>query len=152
MLENRTSDVPRIIEGELFVDDRGEVTFVNSFKLDGIKRFYLVSNHRIGFVRAWHAHRKEAKYAMAVDGAALIGTVRIDDWEHPSKTLQVSRFIMTAKSPSLLYIPSGYANGFMSLTESCKLMFLSTSTLEDSKNDDVRFDSRYWDIWNIVER
>jgi dTDP-4-dehydrorhamnose 3,5-epimerase len=40
----------------------------------------------------------------------------------------------------------------MSLTEDAKLMFFSTSTLEESMGDDIRFDSRYWDIWNTVER
>lgn len=135
----------------MFVDDRGEVAFLNDFKFEGIKRFYLVSNHKAGFVRAWHAHRHEAKYVMAVRGAALIGVVRIDNWDKPSKDMQVSRFTVTARAPSILYIPQGYANGFMSLTKNCKLLFLSTSTIEESKQDDIRFDSRYWDIWTIVE-
>jgi dTDP-4-dehydrorhamnose 3,5-epimerase len=40
----------------------------------------------------------------------------------------------------------------MSLTEDCKVMFFSTATVEESKKDDVRFDARYWDVWQIVER
>ena len=143
--------VPRIIEGKLFLDDRGEVAFFNDFKFEGIKRFYLVSNHKVGFVRAWHAHRREAKYVMPVEGAALIGAVRIDNWDNPSKRMQASRFTVTAKVPSILYIPPGYANGFMSLTENCKLLFLSTSTVEESKRDDIRFDSRYWNVWSVDE-
>jgi hypothetical protein len=31
-------------------------------------------------------------------------------------------------------------------------MFFSTSTLEESAGDDVRFDARYWDVWGVVER
>jgi dTDP-4-dehydrorhamnose 3,5-epimerase-like enzyme len=151
MLETRKPEIPRMTKGKLFVDDRGEVAFFNDFKLEGIKRFYLVSNHKVGFVRAWHAHRHEAKYVTAVSGAALIGAVRIDKWDKPSKQMHVSRFTVTAKAPSILYIPRGYANGFMSLTEDCSLLFLSTSTIEESKRDDVRFDSRYWNIWTIPE-
>ena len=40
----------------------------------------------------------------------------------------------------------------MSLTDDLKLMFFSTSTLEESAADDIRFDSRLWDIWQVTER
>ena len=50
----------RLLEGGLAVDDRGTVSFVNGFDFRGVKRFYTVTNHRAGFVRAWHAHRHEA--------------------------------------------------------------------------------------------
>lgn len=143
---------PRLIKGGIAVDDRGKITFVNDFRFDGIKRFYTVSNHVRGFVRAWHAHRFEAKYVVAVMGAAVVGAVAIDDWGKPSKDSLVHRFILSPEKPSVLYIPPGYANGFMSLTDDTKLIFFSTSTLEESRNDDIRYDSRYWDIWSDDER
>jgi dTDP-4-dehydrorhamnose 3,5-epimerase len=59
---------------------------------------------------------------------------------------------MSAVKPSVLYIPAGYANGFMSLTEDTKLMFFSKATLEQSSGDDIRYDARHWDIWGIQER
>jgi dTDP-4-dehydrorhamnose 3,5-epimerase len=40
----------------------------------------------------------------------------------------------------------------MSLTDDTRLIFFSTSTLEESKGDDVRYDARHWDIWTIEER
>lgn len=148
------ADVSEVLlyKGDLAVDDRGEVGFVNDFHFEGVKRFYTVSNHRQGFVRAWHAHRHEAKYVMAVSGAALVGAVRIDDWEKPSRNLAVERFVLAAHKPAVLYVPSGYANGFMSLTQDLKLMFFSASTLEESKGDDIRYPARYWDIWQVEER
>jgi len=147
-----TSETPKLLSGNLAVDDRGQVAFVNDFSFDGVKRFYIVWNHRQGFVRAWHAHRREAKYVTAVDGSAVIGAVAIDNWESPSRDTQVHRFVLSAMKPSVLFIPPGYANGFMSLTANAKLAFFSTSTLEESSGDDVRYDSRYWDIWSVVER
>ena len=141
-----------IYNGGLAVDDRGEIAFVNDFHFDSVKRFYMVSNHRQGFVRAWHAHKQEAKYVTAVSGAALIGAVKIDNWQKPSHDLPVGRFVISAKKPQIIYIPAGYANGFMSLTSDLKLIFYSTATLEESANDDIRFDAGYWDIWNIIER
>jgi len=147
-----TNTEPKLLAGGLAADDRGELGFVNDFQFTGVKRFYTVSNYRPGFVRAWHAHRREAKYVTAVSGAAVVGAVRIDDWEKPSRELAPGRFVLSAHTPAVLYIPSGYANGFMSLTADLKLMFFSTSTLEESQRDDVRYDARYWDIWNVVER
>jgi dTDP-4-dehydrorhamnose 3,5-epimerase len=152
MSETKQSTVPYIIEGGLAVDDRGDLAFVNDFHFEGVKRFYMVSNHRAGFVRAWHAHRHEAKYVIAVQGAAIVAAVAIDNWEHPSKNAQVHRYVLSAQKPAVLYIPAGYANGFMSLTTDTKLIFFSTATLEESRNDDVRYDSRYWDAWQVVER
>jgi dTDP-4-dehydrorhamnose 3,5-epimerase-like enzyme len=143
---------PQLIEGGLAVDDRGELRFVNAFDFAGVKRFYSVSNHRQGFVRAWHAHKKEAKYALCLQGAVVVGTVPIDNWEHPDPLLQPRRFVLSAHKPAVLFIPAGYANGFMSLTADAALLFFSTSTLEESKGDDFRYDAHYWDIWHIEER
>lgn len=138
--------------GALAVDDRGEVGFVNDFCLQEVKRFYTVSNHRSNFVRAWHGHKREGKYVTAIVGAAIVGAVKIDNWKNPSKDLPVERFTLSARKPSVLFIPPGFANGFMSLTDDLKLMFFSTSTLEESADDDIRFDSRLWDIWQVKER
>jgi dTDP-4-dehydrorhamnose 3,5-epimerase-like enzyme len=143
---------PHIFNGGLAVDDRGETAFVNEFDFEGVKRFYIVSNHKAGFVRAWHAHKHEAKYITAVSGEAIIGAVKIDDWEKPSKNLSVERYVISSKKPQVIYIPPGYANGFMSLTSDLKLIFFSTSTLQESAGDDIRYDARYWDIWDVVER
>jgi dTDP-4-dehydrorhamnose 3,5-epimerase-like enzyme len=143
---------PKLLTGDLAVDDRGTVTFVNDFDFSGVKRFYTVRNHRAGFVRAWHAHRREAKYVTVVAGSALVGAVAIDDWERPSADLPVKRFVLSADKPSVLYIPPGFANGFMSLTADAQLVFFSTADLQESRGDDVRYDARLWDIWAVVER
>ena len=143
---------PRLIEGNLAVDDRGEVFFVNDFVLEDVKRFYMVGNHQQGFVRAWHAHRREEKYVTVVQGAALVGAVAIDNWDSPSRDAEVERYVLSAHKPAVLYIPAGYANGFMSLTDDARLIFFSTAGLDESRDDDTRFDAHYWDAWNVVER
>jgi dTDP-4-dehydrorhamnose 3,5-epimerase-like enzyme len=143
---------PELLRGGLAVDDRGEVGFVNEFAFDDVKRFYTVSNHAVGFVRAWHGHQHEAKYVLAVSGAALVCCVEVDDWESPSPALEVKRFVLSARTPAVLRVPEGYANGFMTLTPDAKLMFFSTSTLEESLGDDVRFPARLWDPWQVEER
>jgi dTDP-4-dehydrorhamnose 3,5-epimerase len=141
-----------LVRGGLAVDDRGEVGFVNDFTFDGVKRFYTVANHAQGFVRAWHGHKHEAKYVMAVAGAALICCIEIDDWDSPSPELEVQRFVVSDRSPAVVHVPAGYVNGFMTLTADAKLMFFSTSGLEESLGDDFRFPARYWDPWHVEER
>ena len=143
---------PLLIKGDVAIDDRGEVGFVNGFDFADVKRFYTVKNHRRGFVRAWHAHRREAKYITVLEGAALVAAVHIDNWENPSPKAQVMRYVLSARRPSVLYVPPGYANGFMSLTDDARLVFYSSATLDESQNDDVRYDARLWDIWNVEER
>ena len=150
--EVRQPEEPYLIEGDLGNDDRGNVAFVNDFRFEGVKRFYLVSNHRAGFVRAWHAHRRERKYVTVVQGAAIVAAVAIDNWEHPSKNAKMHRYVLAEQKPAIVCIPPGHANGFMSLTQDAKLMFFSTSTLEESREDDVRYDAHYWDAWAVTER
>jgi len=143
---------PVLIEGNVSIDDRGEVAFVNDFDMSQVKRFYTVTNHKSGFIRAWHAHKKESKYVTVVNGAAIVAAVQIDDWEKPSKESHVYRYVLSAIKPAVLSIPAGFANGFMTLKEGTKLMFFSTASLEESQGDDIRFDAYYWNPWKIVER
>ena len=145
-------DEPRLIEGGLAVDDRGSLAFVNAFSLEGIKRFYVVSNHRAGFVRAWHAHKLEGKNVIVVAGAAIVCTVQINNWECPSKDMLVHRVVLSAAKPAIFQIPPGYANGFMTLTADTKLLFFSTASIEECHMDDFRYDAYYWNPWQIEER
>jgi dTDP-4-dehydrorhamnose 3,5-epimerase len=85
-------------------------------------------------------------------GAAIVAAVKIDNWEEPSKEVKVHRYVLSANKPTILYIPAGYANGFMSLTNDAILVFFSTASLEESRGDDVRYEARYWNPWEVVER
>lgn len=143
---NHESEEPRQYEGACSVDPRGKVSFCNDFDFDGVKRFYMVENNQVGLVRAWHAHKHEAKYIMMLKGEAIIGAVKISNWEKPSPDTPVHRFLMNSERPTVLYIPTGYANGFITLTKDAQIIFFSTSTLEESKNDDFRYNPRYWDL------
>ena len=142
--------VPKLIEGNLSIDDRGEVGFINDFSFRKVKRLYWVCNHKTKFVRAWHGHKKEAKYVTVIQGSALIGAVKINNWDHPSKGSNVWKYIISASKPSIFHIPAGYANGFMSLTKDAKLIFFSTCSVEESKKDDFRFAPRYWNPWQVT--
>lgn len=145
-------DAPRLIPGAAVVDDRGSMAFVNDLNFSGVKRFYAVSNHARGFVRAWHGHRRESKYVTVLRGAAIVAAVAVDDWAHPDPAARVHRFVLSARSPAILYIPAGYANGAMTLTDDTLIEYFSTATLEESREDDIRIDARFWNPWTVEER
>src|SRR5438477_7355465 len=107
---------PMILTGGVVADDRGTLAFCNELALDGVRRFYTVSNHVAGRVRAWHGHQEERKLMWPLVGAILIGVVPIDDWKKPSKQNRVMRFVLSTAKPQLLVVPPGHANGTMSLT------------------------------------
>jgi dTDP-4-dehydrorhamnose 3,5-epimerase len=135
----------KILNGGISVDDRGSVRYVNDFNFENVKRFYQVENHKSGFIRAWHGHKKEGKYVYVSSGTALIGVVNME-------TEEISKFILSDKSPKILWIPPGNYNGFKSLEENTKIIFFSTTTLEESLNDDIREDFDKWNIWEEFYR
>ena len=146
-------DEPRLLAGEVAVDDRGLVRFVNDFDFAGVRRFYIVENHRADFIRAWHAHRREGKYVLVTRGAAIVAAVRILDWDKPLAAGPVHRQVMSAAKPAVLWVPPGHANGFKSLTADAQVMFFSTATLEETRGDDVRWPpDQFGDVWTVVER
>ena len=121
----------KVLNGGVFVDDRGPLRFVNDFNFEGVKRFYQVENHERGFIRAWHGHKKEGKYVYVAKGSAWIGVVDME-------TFNNERYILSDKSPKVLFIPPGNYNGFQTLEEGTIILFFSTLTTEESKGDDFR--------------
>jgi len=138
-------DKVSLLKGNVAVDERGSVSFVNDFNFDNVKRFYQVKNHTLNFIRAWHGHKKEGKYVYVPKGSALIGVVNLE-------TEEITKKILSSKTPSILWIPPNHANGFMNLEKDTIIQFFSTSFLKDSLNDDIRFPWNKWDIWNIEQR
>jgi dTDP-4-dehydrorhamnose 3,5-epimerase len=146
------TELPNLIRGGVAADDRGRVAFVNDFSPEAAKRFYIVENFAVGTVRAWHAHKHERKWVMAIAGAALACAVAVDDWENPSTGAEMHRFTLDATTPAVLEIPAGYANGAMSLLPGTRLMYLSDASLDASLGDDYRYPARHWDPWHVEER
>ena len=130
----------KVLNGGISVDDRGSVRFVNEFDFTNVKRFYQVENYRSGFIRAWHGHKKEGKYVYVSSGSALIGVVNME-------TEEISKFILSDRTPKILWIPPGNYNGFKSLEENTKIIFFSTTSLEESLGDDIREEHDKWNIW-----
>ncbi|MBN2439760.1 MAG: NAD-dependent epimerase/dehydratase family protein [Spirochaetales bacterium] len=144
----------KLYPGGVAVDDRGVLSFSNEFTFFGVKRFYQVENFSTSTIRAFHGHAKEGKYVYVAKGSAIVAAVYLDDFKKPSLKNEVNRYVLSDKKPQVLYIPPGHANGFRPLEEGTRIIFFSTSSLEDSKGDDYRFPPDYWGswVWEIENR
>lgn len=138
----------QLIDGGIFKDERGKLRFVNDFDFSDVKRFYIIENNSVDVIRAWQGHKIERKFFYVVLGSFLICAVKIDDWDNPSATLRVEKYILNDRKSQILMIPAGYANGIKALEPNSKLLVFSSQTLEDAKNDDYRFEKDMWYDWN----
>ena len=141
------NDIPMLIQGGITTDERGSVAFVNDFDLKDIRRFYTINHPEITVVRAWQGHKNETKWFFCSKGSFQVSVVKIDDWEKPSQDLKVLSFQLSEKSSQILSIPHGYANGFKAIEPSSTLVVFSDKSLDESKNDDYRFDKNLWYKW-----
>lgn len=144
---SKENKYPQLIKGGIYTDDRGQLSFVNDMKFDAIARFYIISNSAENPLRAWQGHKIDNKYFYCIQGAIRVYYVKIDNWESPSKNLEVGSVVLTTIESNVLHIPEGYANAIESLETGSKLISFSTLPLERIAEDDVRFDSDMWMVY-----
>ena len=48
------------------------------------------------------------------------------------ETKEILKFVLSSKTPKVLWIPPGNYNGFKSLEENTSILFFSTTTLHES--------------------
>ncbi|MEO8236805.1 MAG: hypothetical protein ABI793_05380 [Flavobacterium sp.] len=137
---------PKIIQGGNFSDHRGTISYVNDFSFKDIIRFYIISNSDENPIRAWQGHKLDAKNFYCIYGSFKIHFVKIDNWDSPSKDLNIETIIVSASESKIVHIPSGYANAIESLETDSKLVSFSTLPLANVSDDDVRYTSDYWKI------
>lgn len=143
---------PKLVKGDSVYDNRGSLAFINELDLLEIKRFYIVENFQKNFIRAWHAHKNEQKIMICIQGCAQISAVKIDNFDSPSGDMEVNSFYLSENKTECVFVPKGYANGFMSLKDNTKLLIFSNSSLKESINDDFRYPFDYWNCWDIKFR
>jgi dTDP-4-dehydrorhamnose 3,5-epimerase len=135
---------PSIIEGDFFEDNRGRLDFVNDFDLSPVKRFYFTTNLEINKFRGWQGHKIEKRWFYCVKGSFRVELIKMDNWENPSNDLRIESYNLNEGQPKVLYVPSGYLNGFLALEENSKMMILSDHVLGAIKDDEYRFASNKW--------
>lgn len=136
-----------IIKGGDYEDERGKMIFCNEFDLSEVRRFYQIEHPNIDVIRAWQGHQKEQKWFFVTEGSFKIVLVQPDNWANPSKSLIAEEFILKSSEPKVLHVPGNYANGFKALEPNSKVMVFSSFTIEESANDNFRFDKDLWYDW-----
>ncbi len=138
---------PILVKGNVHLDDRGKIVYCNNCDLTGVRRSYVVSGRR-GFVRAYHGHKIESKIVQCLSGEARIVLFPMEGRTNDNPFL----FFLSENGDRLL-IPEGYYNGLQHLTDDNRLLFMSTTTTEESEGDDYRlpwdsFGRKHWSMEN----
>ena len=141
----------KIIDGEIFRDQRGQISSLNAFRFPGIERFYFIHHPDTSVIRGWHGHQHEKKWFYCVKGAFTIGLVEIDDWENPSPELKAQKYHLTEEESKIICVPEGYANCIKASIPGSILLVFSGKTLPEAYSDSWRYDNKLWITWSENE-
>ena len=141
----------KIIDGEIFRDQRGQISSLNAFRFPGVERFYFIHHPDTSVIRGWHGHQHEKKWFYCVKGAFTIGLVEIDDWENPSPELKAQKYHLTEQESRIICVPEGYANCIKASIPDSILLVFSGKTLPEAYSDSWRYDSKLWITWSENE-
>lgn len=141
----------KIIDGEIFRDQRGQISSLNAFRFPGVERFYFIHHPDTSVIRGWHGHQHEKKWFYCVKGAFTIGLVEIDDWENPSPELKAQKYHLTEQESRIICVPEGYANCIKASIPGSVLLVFSGKTLPEAYSDSWRYDSKLWITWSEDE-
>lgn len=133
-----------ITQGGIAEDHRGSIRFVNDFDMTVVKRFYTIENKDTETIRGWRAHRIEQRWFYVLDGVFSMKTVKIDDWDEPSKELPVEETILRHEDQRVIHMPVGYGTAFQALEPGSRLLVFADYGIEHAKNDDYTYPTGYF--------
>lgn len=116
---------PKITVGNSRSDSRGTLFFNNDFDASAIKRIYVIENKSLDFVRGWQGHKIEQRWFTVVKGSFRIQLIKIDNWDSPSKDLEIYTFVVYDTKQDVLHVPQGYVTSIQALQENSKLFVMA---------------------------
>ncbi|TRZ45012.1 WxcM-like domain-containing protein [Robertkochia solimangrovi] len=131
------------IKGKIHTDDRGTLRFFNDFPLDHIVRMYEIEPANTEDFRGWQGHLKEQKWMYCTSGKFTIKVVGITGNDLKDYTIPET-FELQATTPVVLHIPGGNATAIRAESPGSRLLIFSDFSLEESKEDDYRYDINNW--------
>jgi len=137
-------ELPELIIGGIHKDNRGQIQFNNDFNAEQVKRIYVIENIDYLFKRAWQGHRIERRWFAVIAGSFEIKLVKIDNWDHPSKTLDQSMYRLNSDSLDVLCIPGGYVSSIQALEDDSKLLVMADYSFGEIA-DEYRYSNDYFD-------
>lgn len=129
--------IPKKILGNYHSDDRGKLTFNNSFDASAIKRIYTIENKDIDFVRGWQGHKIEQRWFSVSKGSFKIEVLDIQAIESCSEIIPLS-FLLNDNNLDVLHVPAGFVTCIQALESDSKLILMSDYLLGEI-NDEIRY-------------
>lgn len=134
-----------IIDGEVFKDARGQISSLNHFCMDGVRRVYFIHHPDTSVIRGWHGHRLEKKWFYCVHGVFTLGLVEIDDWQNPSPSLRPTWLTLSDQESRAIHMPMGWASWIKAEQPDSVLMVMSDIPFDKVDfSDSYRFPSDMW--------
>lgn len=137
-----------VIDIEPMEDSRGffargwcRKEFENSSLISEIKQINVSHNRDAGTLRGLHLQREpfaEAKTVRCTSGA--IFDVAVDMREASPSYLKWSGFELSADNHRSLYVPEGFAHGYLSLTPDTEVMYLVSEFYAPGAESGMRYD------------
>ncbi len=136
-----------LITPELFGDERGffmETFKESAFKAAGIAGPFVQDNHSHSTKNVLRGlHYQKAPYGQGKLVRVALGAifdVAVDIRPHSPSFLKWVGFELSAENRHQLYIPAGFAHGFLTLSESADLIYKTTAEYNQSADAGI--------IWN----
>ena len=142
------SDI-KVLEGEIFRDERGQISSLNNFRFEGVERCYFIHHPDISVVRGWHAHQHEKKWFYCMKGAFTLALVKPDNWESPSPNLPAEIFQLNENHSQIVCVPEGYANCLKASIPGSIMLVFSSKILEEALKDSWRYHKNLWVDWSL---
>ncbi|WP_223606116.1 WxcM-like domain-containing protein [Chryseobacterium sp. OSA05B] len=136
-------EIPELIIGGKYSDERGSLFFNNNFNVAAIKRIYFIENADTELIRGWTGHKIEQRWFSATQGSFFIRLIKINNWETPAAKSEILEFEVNADSLDVLYMPKGYVSAIQAKTEGAKLLVMVDHALGEV-DDDYRFPVDYF--------
>lgn len=147
VIETKLQDV-KLIETAVFGDHRGFFTESYSehkFKEIGIKEEFIQDNHSLslepGVLRGMHFQvppMAQTKLVRVTSG--VIYDVIVDLRKGSPTYMQWEGFILSEYNHRQLYVPKGFAHGFLTLTGNCNVQYKVDETYSAEHDGGIAFD------------
>jgi dTDP-4-dehydrorhamnose 3,5-epimerase len=159
-LQKIATSLPEVWElrPHVFRDARGffiESYNQASFAAAGINDVFVQDNHSCsvrGTLRGLHyqLHRAQAKLCRVVEGEAL--DVAVDIRSGSPTFAKWAGVVLSASAQNQIYIPRGFAHGFLALTERVQFLYKCSDFYDASDEHAILWsDPRIGIAWNVVE-
>ena len=126
-----------------------------SFAAAGIDDVFVQDNHSCsvkGTLRGLHyqLHRAQAKLCRVVEGEAL--DVAVDIRAGSPTFAKWAGVVLSASAQNQIYIPRGFAHGFLALTERVQFLYKCSDFYDASDEHAILWsDPRIGIVWNVAE-